>query len=191
MYTVKKHYILTILFLISMTSCSNNGFHKDKSILSDIDKKTIKNYHRFNDIAKWLPIDTCSIDGYWVKRQKFPRQDTIYWNYGTTPGYISNADIETFVIGKDTYYAKDLNNVYFPIQVFDNIEEDVVWSPNSTSFATIIDGADPKTFKCIGEGFAVDKKHMYFFGEEIPWDNKFLDKGNREKYMKYREYSYW
>lgn len=144
-------------------------------------------YEKYQDLSVWVPCDTIIIDCYW--RDK----DSVYWDNSILPIklQIKEADPESFEVAQGTYYARDKNYVYFPIYLFSSLCLDTEWNPDMVSLATIIDGADPKTFKCIGEGFAVDKTHMYFFGEEIPWDNKFLDKGNREKYMKYREYSYW
>jgi len=46
--------------------------------------------------------------------------------------------------------------------------------PPTVSDVRIIPDADTKTFKYIGEGFAVDRRRMYFMGEEIILDKDFL-----------------
>ena len=42
------------------------------------------------------------------------------------------------------------------------------------SISTIY-GADPVTFKYMGQGFAADSRNMYYDGHRIMWDNELLD----------------
>lgn len=88
---------------------------------------------------------------------------------------IMYADIETFEVNindEEQFYAKDKNNVYYPVDrsLFEG------YIPYSSTFEgnIVIPNADPKTFKYLGEGYAVDKSHMYYEGKKINWDDSIV-----------------
>lgn len=100
---------------------------------------------------------------------------------------IEDADIPTFEVNLisdyyQTSYAKDKKHVYCPVEM-EFIEWDVgVKMPYSTILTgdIILPGADPKTFKYLGGGYAFDKKHMYWIDKIIsgadPTSFKYLGK---------------
>lgn len=94
---------------------------------------------------------------------------------------IPNADISTFEVNLADNcaqpYAKDKNNVYCPIDVTYYEWADEAYEAYSMVFCgrIIVDGADPKTFKYLGNEYAVDKNHMYLRGERIKWDDGIIE----------------
>ena len=60
-------------------------------------------------------------------------------------------------------YATDSEHVYY---IGDSI--------------STIDGADPVTFKYMGQGFAADSRNMYYDSHRIMWDNELLDPAVRQ-----------
>lgn len=128
------------------------------------------------DNGEWIPIDTIDIDYYWKRR------DSVYWDNQLvefrkyTPA-IKEADVNSFVICKGEFYSKDKNHVYYPFYQFDLMLDDRVG--RDVSEVRIIKDANPKTFKVIGEGFAVDGSKMYFMGENIPYNKGYLNKEAR------------
>lgn len=40
----------------------------------------------------------------------------------------------------------------------------------------VVQNADSKSFKYLGDGYAIDKHHMYKNGERIPWDDSVIEK---------------
>ena len=81
-------------------------------------------------------------------------------------------DIESFMVCKDSPdYAKDKNRVYYPVDIC--CIEGTRYG-GSYTLKYILKGADPKTFKYIGNRYAADSMHMYYDGYEIPWDNEVI-----------------
>lgn len=102
----------------------------------------------------------------------------IYWgnfypdeyNYYYPP--FKGVDIESFMVCKDSPdYAKDKNRVYYPVDIYCI---DGTRYGGSYALKYILKGADSKTFKYIGNRYAVDSMHMYYDGFEIPWDNEVI-----------------
>lgn len=89
---------------------------------------------------------------------------------------IAYVDVESFMVNinddEEQFYAKDNNNVYYPVEMilYDG------YSPYSATFEgdIIIPNADPKTFKYLGEGYAVDKNSMYYYGGKIDWNDSII-----------------
>jgi hypothetical protein len=80
---------------------------------------------------------------------------------------LTDVDITTFEVCKGSGgYAKDKNRVYYPIVV---TCEDAYEYSGCYFEEYVIEGADPVTFKYLGDGYAVDKNNMYRYGEMIPW----------------------
>ena len=135
------------------------------------------------DMAEWLSVDTADIDCY------YRIGDKVYWSqdlkeYREHNPPIAEADANTFVIANGTHYAKDKDHVYYPIGMYDGFEIDLIGWPEE-SWAKIIEGADPATFKYIGHGIAADKDNMYYKGERIMWDNELLDPWIRVSAVEY------
>ena len=101
-----------------------------------------------------------------------PIMTTEYHRYKPMNG----VDANSFQVNSESEYAKDKKNVYYPL----NIE---CYDGDSTGGCEIIEyvikGADPNTFKYLGDGYGVDRRHMYFEGIRIPWDNVIFDKSKR------------
>lgn len=82
---------------------------------------------------------------------------------------LTDVDISTFEVCKGSGgYAKDKNRVYYPIVVtcVDGYEYSGCYFEEY-----VITGADPDTFKYLGDGYAVDRNNMYRYGEIVPWRN--------------------
>jgi len=115
-----------------------------------------------------VPVESFSIDYYWK------HGDSVFWNnqlpkFRTNPTpAIKDVDINSFVIGKGNYYAKDKNQAFYPIGISGVCDDSIF---DGRTFVQIIPYADPVTFEVLGDGFAIDKNHMYFMGEEIPYNN--------------------
>lgn len=111
----------------------------------------------------------------------------LYWGYydpdeciSLFPAKIEDVDIdmESFRICKGSDYAKDKNRIYYPSRQIAADGEDF-----GATYAEkhVLEGADVKTFKYIGNGYAVDRHHMYSDGFIIPWDNEVI-RSNGENY---------
>ncbi len=94
-----------------------------------------------------------------------------------------DVDVATFevCVGSEGY-AKDKRHVYYPLQMTGYDGE--TWGTYIEDDGYIIEGADPKSFKCLGYGYAVDRFRMYFKGKPIKWDNEILDPKVRERKSK-------
>lgn len=82
-------------------------------------------------------------------------------------------DVYTFVVCKNGNYAKDKKHVYFPLN---GIDFDGFVCGGSRYLEYIVEGADPKTFKYIGNDYGVDRRNMYYKGEKIKWDDSKISK---------------
>lgn len=153
-----------------------------------IEGQILNDYHIHEKFEEqWQPVSQTLTEFYWRSC------DSIYWEYRINlqrkiislydiPA-IKDADPNSFVVCKGSFYAKDKNHVYYPIGMFDLELEDTV-GPPVVSDVFIIKDADPETFFVMDEGFALDKNHMYFMGEIIPFDFYLLDKKEREEFMR-------
>ena len=80
-------------------------------------------------------------------------------------------DPTSFEVCKGSGYAKDQKYVYYPLTTTCEDGEEF----SGCYFVDyIIKNADPNSFKYIGNGYAIDKKNMYYNGKVIPWDNRHL-----------------
>ena len=87
---------------------------------------------------------------------------------------MKGVDVETFEVCKtsyEAYYAKDKFHVYYPIWI---ISYDGMECGGMYATEYIVKRADPKTFKYIGNGYGADKRHMYYRGKRIKWDNEVI-----------------
>ena len=144
---VGKSTIIIFTIAIGVISCNN------------------PQYNNYKDISNWENIsDTSSFDGYILFDNK------VYGGFCERKyikeilPHLENSDRQSFMICLGSKYAKDIHQVYYPIEstCFDG--EDF-WGCYFTKY--IIKGADPNSFKYIGYGFAMDKKHIYRYGRKI------------------------
>lgn len=168
--------ILILAFLTSCSSCRKN----------DIPEKDI------NDIPErgfWISIkDANGENGYCFFENKvfgldIGIRDTVelyYWLKELQPlAPVYGSDAETFEVCINSDYepyAKDRNKVYYHdhsvTECFDGEEIGGEIYHGDIS----IDGADPQTFKYIGDGYAVDKYNMYYEGRTIAWDENLINR---------------
>ena len=122
-------------------------------------------------------------NGDWVKMQNedlngsyFMRNDSIFigfvhwWDQQLRLINLKRVDLNTFEICDSSDYARDCNNIYYPLM-------DSRFEKDSSDIKIVIvekyiTGADPKSFRYIGNGYGADKRHMYRFGKRIKWDNE-------------------
>ncbi len=78
---------------------------------------------------------------------------------------MKDVDIESFEILPGTDYARDKNNIYYPISIScdDFTDCGVCYCVDY-----IIKNADPKTFRYLDKEYATDKESVYFRGEFMP-----------------------
>lgn len=81
---------------------------------------------------------------------------------------LKGIDIPSFAVCQGSGYAKDNKHVYYPLSL---ICEDGTEFGGCYFVDYIVEDADPKTFKYIGNGYAVDRNNMYYNGKTIPWDD--------------------
>ena len=92
------------------------------------------------------------------------------------PLYGSDAETFEVCINSDYEpYGRDAHNVYYhdlsSTEFFDGEEVGGEIYRGDLS----IKGADPKTFKYLGDGYAVDKRNMYHEGKTIAWDGGIIN----------------
>lgn len=135
-------------------------------------------------VAIDVPIDTINWDVFW-KEFLAPQYDTIFIREkGKIVGYkiedntirpISYVDIQSFKVSINSdgkYYAKDKNYVYCPTS-FKVTDYNNYYDLTFEGDIRIL-GIDPKTFKYLGKGYAVDKKYMYWNGDRIKWNDHII-----------------
>ena len=117
----------------------------------------------------------------------YPHVDSIYkWGYkpisNAMPFYVcvDNDWFQTTEKENDHYctYAKDTNNVYFPLWLMATDCEDdrpidiPCWS---YFFVEIIKGVKPGSFRYLGHGYAVCGRKMYKNGKRIPFKKEIVN----------------
>lgn len=168
---MKKLLFLISAILLVTTSCSRGGeyvsdgeyvffkhwtfsFGTQYDTLPDADPAT------FKSVNEWLGHDAKNaffkselVDGVDVatlKAEKYPLfRDKNDYYYKTSPMHV--VDMKTFKVIKwldDSFWAKDAQCAYFD--------------------TTHIVGADLATFKVKDYTYAVDKNHVYYFGDILP-----------------------
>ena len=157
-----------LLIMLLITGCKRydtSGIKDNGEWLSIYDVPITSNYILHDDSVYGICfeyIDSINWDTFWSEPPRVP---------------IDNVDIETLYI--NTYdskynYAKDAKYVYCPTSYWYSDTE--VALPYSKWFDgdIRIPGADPKTFKYLGDGYAVDKNGMYSCGERIEWNDSII-----------------
>lgn len=158
------HGFLIIPIVGMMVSCTQqNAIQRDMNNIVDrgewvslLPGVSIGNYHNKGGEIYWSKF--------------YPEE----YNYYYSP--FKGVDIESFKVCKYSDYAKDKNRVYYPVSVccIDGTEYGGCYAEEY-----VVEGADPSTFKYVGNGYAVDSCHMYSEGEEIPWDNVVISSKGR------------
>lgn len=169
-FSLQKFSVLLCTWLITL-SCTHSG------------------YEDVIDNGKWRLLDDEEREGWYLRvNNKIYGCDEI--DIKCCIKYYSplkGIHINTFKVAKDCDYAKDKNHVYYPLHVRceDSIEESEDGCGDACYFIEyVIKDADPKTFKYLGDEYAVDKRHMYYQGIQIPWDNDILDEVKRQEKKK-------
>ena len=138
---------------------------------------THEGYDEVNDIGQWRTLNDGEREWWYLRIG-----DAIYGNNLDIKGSLRHGkplkiDAKSLVVSKDCDYAKDKNYVYYPVRVTceDWIEEDEDgWGGICYMREYIVDGADPKSFKYLGNHYGIDRHFMYRFGEKIPWDDRII-----------------
>lgn len=153
-----------VLLLVTLVSCTN------KEVPAD-----------FVGQGEWKSLDNLEYHDYYVKFQDHiygvdlgTSIQTEYMWYDTL-----KVDTSTFEYNTASDYTKDKNKVYYPITV-ECIESDVYLGA-CVLREYVVEGADPETFRYIGDEYAIDKDNMYFKGVRIPWNNDIFDDGKRRE----------
>lgn len=150
------------------------------------------NISKIKDNGEWVDIQSAPLTcGYILHDNKIygiPFDDVEaydeerFWieDIGMTK-LLDMADPATFKVNikeKDEQpYAKDKNHVYCPENLSYLEFEEGTSCPYSETYVgrIVIPGADPDTFKYLGDGYAVDKNNMYKYGRIITWDDEIIN----------------
>lgn len=148
-----RSFIL-LLSISALYSCFGQTKHLAKNDIADTknDSLEIK--------TKWIFLrDKQSIDGY------TRIGDSIFGGeIACNVKPLSGVDVETFKVLPGSKYAKDKNHVYFPL-VINCVDYDEC---GVCYFAeTIIQLANPLTFKILGKDYSTDGTFAYFRGRQI------------------------
>lgn len=162
-----------------MSNCITRYFWQFSVILSIALNGCIhKGYADVYDKGEWMPLDNIDGEGCYVKYN-----DSIYgleiFNYEFCKYYnaLPEVDVKTFKVCKGSGYAKDCKNVYYPLCMECEDRSDFPGACYVTEY--IIKEADPESFKYLGDGYAVDKRNMYYEGKKVPWNDDVIKKAKR------------
>ena len=154
---LKSHLSLIIIFLMIL-SCTHNG------------------YEEAIDNGSWVHLGNREREGWYLRVDNY-----IYGSDVTEIKCcikynkpLKGVDANTFEAEQNSDYAKDKNHVYYPLQVRceDWLKDDEEGCYNSCYFMEhLIKG---------GDGYAVDRRHMYDEGREIPWDNEIIKRYQKQ-----------
>lgn len=154
---IKFGYIVScMLVLLSLCGCGPKGYDEvsDAGVWRSLsDGEECGCYHRRGN---WI------YSGYFIGK---PDDDRSYHP-------MQEIDVNTFMVCVGSDYAKDENYVFYPIESIceDGEYEDGTGWGGMYVRRYIVDGADPKSFKYLGNGYGIDRRQMYHDGEKIPWD---------------------
>lgn len=196
----KQLFYGVFLIIVIFTGCKNRDLTHDISYIKEKGKwVNIKNapmdcYYvlrgdKIYGVGFDTPLDNIDWDLFW-KEFLMPRYTLITSEeFGTVTHErvrrdssdfsIRHIDVETFEVNINSsedlwerLYAKDKRYVYYPTEI--HIEDYNNYYDISFEGDIRIPGADPKSFKYIGKGYAVDKNNMYFHGEKIKWNDHII-----------------
>ena len=162
---------ILILLLITLTSCTS----KINSESQDATSEIINHISNIAENGKWMDIADVKHDyGFYLSNK-----GDIYGLYidanDSFPidSYIESlspmpyAEVKSFKIcvnDDDEPYAKDNNRVYYAYINGILFEDGENMCAELYRGDLSIRGADPMTFKYLGQGYAIDKKNIYFQG---------------------------
>ena len=109
-------------------------------------------------IAAWLAV--AALAGCDAKEAPFHRKDGA-WHYRSAP--VALADASSFSVLNERY-AKDARRVYYGDSYRDGKEYFTIRHDR----VTVIEAADPATFRTLASGYATDAGNAYFEGRRIP-----------------------
>jgi hypothetical protein len=147
---------LFIVFILSIVFIGCKKEHTDYSSIEIIDKTEF--YIEKNQ--GWVSLnDKEKIDGY-TKIENSIFGGEISCNVEPLKGI----DVETFEVLAGTYYARDKNNVYYPLEItcIDSTNCRVCFYAK-----IILEKSNPKNFSYLGKEYATDGTNVYFRGELI------------------------
>lgn len=95
---------------------------------------------------------------------------------------LEGVDVSSFEVCKDTEYARDINRVYYPVLAVAIDGENYGYTyfkdyivRRDWLFGLLSTTANPKTFKYINDGYAIDGITMYRYGKKVKWNWDILD----------------
>ena len=124
---------------------------------------------KIDDRGTWIGLaDEDGIDGYNMVCGTI-WSDSINSECDVWCDYIEEIDSASFRVCRGSGYAKDIHHVFFtPEHIPGTIVDPWI------GLFSIVD-ADPKTFKHIGDGYAVDRKNLFYRGVVIDWNQTLVD----------------
>jgi len=131
------------------------------------------------DVGHWVKLrDHDTIDCY------FRNGDSIYC--GFTLDAMKGVDVNTFEVCDDKNrtsmfdsYARDKDNVYFPIYVICVESSDIRVGCYAEEYK--MDYVFRNRFKYLGDGYATDCSTLYYRGQEVAWQDSILHRNERKK----------
>lgn len=152
-FTMKESTLIYSIFLLLLTSCRIKASYFEPTGIID---RTIE----LSGKNVWISLNEKEkVDGY-------TKIDN--WIYGGEIACniepLKNIDVKTFQVLPGTEYAKDKNNVYFPLETIciDYKDCGVCYFDQ-----IIIEGANPKTFRYLGKEYATDDNLVFFRGVRL------------------------
>ncbi len=150
-----KNLIVILTFLIFLISCRGQNKYFEPTGIVDKTEEYSKNE------KIWISLkDKQSVDGY------TRIGDSIFGGeIACNVEPLKGIDIKTFKVLAGTSYAKDKNNVYYPLEqpCIDYQDCGVCYYGK-----IIMESANPENFEYLGKEYATDGKNVYFRGELIP-----------------------
>ena len=146
---------------------------------------THKVYDEVEDVGEWRSLAAGEREGVYYRLG-----DSIYGGYfvgkpedNRIPMGLRCVGMGSFVVCVGSEYARDDNNVYYPIEALyvDGVYEDGTGWGEKRIIRYVVEDADPKTFKYLGEDYAIDKRRMYLRGERIPWDDNVIEQAKMKR----------
>ena len=139
-------YIIIIILCAFLVSC------KDKK-------------YNYKSKGEWVHLKNGeTIDGY------TRIGDSIYGGYGdsiylhTTMPALKGVDVSSFMVCKNTGYAKDSYHVYYPLRL---VCEDAMDFGGCYFKDYIMEDVSPESFIYIGQGYATDGYKLFKEGKEV------------------------
>ena len=171
--------ILNVGIGFALLSCGRQVSEQENANQEEVQEPEQEERLPVVDNGEWVKLDYGENIGNYRNKM-----GEIYWSNYTPEEYnyyyppFKGVDVESFRVCKGSRYAKDNKRVYYPVEIFCT---DGMHSGGSHATKYVVKGADPATFKYIGNDYAVDSLHMYRNGKEIPWDNEVV-RTNGEHY---------